>query len=157
MTVILLLAISFAASFVGTLAGRGGLIGMPSLLLIGPPIHQVIGSVKFSNMFSSFSSFYILLKKKQLKLKDALQLIPFALFGGLCGGLLANSFPGKAMNLLAIYLLTVALIMNFIKKPQPSDETDWHLPKKVYPSYSESVSMTECSDRDRRPCSCIPF
>ncbi|WP_439127215.1 TSUP family transporter [Peribacillus frigoritolerans] len=66
-------------------------------------------------MFSSFSSFYILLKKKQLKLKDALQLIPFALFGGLCGGLLANSFSGKAMNLLAICLLTVALIMNFIK------------------------------------------
>ncbi|MDM5310184.1 TSUP family transporter [Peribacillus frigoritolerans] len=114
MTIILLLAISFAASFVGTLAGSGGLIGMPSLLLIGLPIHQVIGSVKFSNMFSSFSSFYILLKKKQLKLKDALQLIPFAFFGGLCGGLLANSFSEKAMNLLAICLLTVALIMNFI-------------------------------------------
>ncbi len=91
MTIILLLVISFAASFVGTLAGSGGLIGMPSLLLIGLPIHQVIGSVKFSNMFSSFSSFYILLKKKQLKLKDALQLIPFALFGGFFGGLLANS------------------------------------------------------------------
>ncbi len=67
-------------------------------------------------------------------MKDALQLIPFALFGGLCGGLLANSFSEKAMNLLAICLLTVALIMNFIKKPQPSDESDWHLPKKVYPS-----------------------
>ncbi|MED3997652.1 TSUP family transporter [Peribacillus frigoritolerans] len=95
MTIILLLAISFAASFVGTLAGSGGLNGMPSLLLIGLPIHQVIGSVKFPIMFSSFSSFYILLKKKQLKLKDALQLIPFALFGGLCGGLLANSFSRR--------------------------------------------------------------
>ncbi|MGG4198133.1 hypothetical protein [Peribacillus frigoritolerans] len=65
--------------------------------MIGLPIHQVIGSVKFPNMFSSFSSFYISLKKKQLKLKDALQLIPFALFSGLCGGLLANSFSEKAM------------------------------------------------------------
>jgi len=81
-------------------------------------------------MVSSFSSFYILFKKKQLKLKDALQLIPFALFGGLYGGLLANSFSEKAMNLLAICPLTVALIMNLI----PSDESDWHLPKKVYPS-----------------------
>jgi uncharacterized membrane protein YfcA len=99
LTIILLLAISFAASFVGTLAGSGGLIGMPFLLLIGLPIHQIIGSVKFSNMISSFSSFYILFKKKQLKSKDALQLIPFALFGGLCGGLLANSFSEKAMNL----------------------------------------------------------
>lgn len=69
MTIILLLAISFAASFVGTLAGSGGIFGMPSLLLLGLPIHQVIGSVKFPNMFSSFS-----------------------------------------------------------------DESDWHLPKKVYPS-----------------------
>jgi uncharacterized membrane protein YfcA len=43
-------------------------------------------------MLPSFSIFYILLKKKQLKLKDALQLIPFALFGGLCGGPLANPF-----------------------------------------------------------------
>ncbi|CAH0281621.1 sulfite exporter TauE/SafE family protein [Peribacillus simplex] len=67
-------------------------------------------------------------------MKDALQLIPFALFGGLCGGLLANSFSEKAMNLLAICLLTVALIMNFIKQRKPSDESDWHLPKKVYPS-----------------------
>ncbi|MES1039283.1 TSUP family transporter [Peribacillus simplex] len=57
MPIILLLTISFTASFVGTLAGSGGLIGMPSLLLlIGLPIHQIIGSVKFSNMFSSFSS-----------------------------------------------------------------------------------------------------
>ncbi|USK76361.1 hypothetical protein [Peribacillus frigoritolerans] len=38
------------------------------------------------------------------------------------------------MNLLAFCFLTAALIMNFIKKPRPSDESDWHLPKKVYPS-----------------------
>lgn len=79
---------------------------MPSLLLIGLPHSPDYGSVKFPNMFSSFSSFYILLKKKQLKSKDALQLIPFSLFGGLCG----DSFFEKAMNLLAICLLTVALI-----------------------------------------------
>ncbi|WP_286178560.1 TSUP family transporter [Bacillus sp. B4EP4a] len=66
MTFILLLVISFAASFVGTLAGSGGLIGMPSLLLIGLPIHQVIGSVKFSNMFSSFPVFIFYSRKNSL-------------------------------------------------------------------------------------------
>ncbi|MET3317005.1 UNVERIFIED_ORG: hypothetical protein ABIC97_000089 [Peribacillus simplex] len=34
MTIILLLIISFSASFIGTLTGSDGLIGMPSLLLI---------------------------------------------------------------------------------------------------------------------------
>ena len=134
MTIFLLLVIGFAASFIGTLAGSGGLIGMPSLLLIGIPIHQVIGSVKFSNMLSSFSSFYFLFKKKQLHLNDALKLVPFAILGGLCGGLLANSFTEKTMNLMAIFLLTVAMILNFLKKPHPNNEEEWKLPKKVYPS-----------------------
>lgn len=134
MTIFLLLLIGFAASFLGTLAGSGGLIGMPSLLLIGIPIHQVIGSVKFSNMLSSFSSFYFLFKKKQLKLKNALKLVPFAILGGFCGGLLANSFTEKTMNGMAIILLTSAMILNFIKKPIPNNEEKWTLPKKAYPS-----------------------
>ncbi len=107
---------------------------MPSLLLIGFPIHQVIGSVKFSNMFSSFSSFYILLKKKQLDVANALKLIPFALFGGFCGGLLANSFSEKMMNLLAIGLLMIAMLMNVVKRTNPDSGSAWHLPKKAYPS-----------------------
>lgn len=134
MTIFLLLIIGFAASFIGTLAGSGGLIGMPSLLLIGIPIHQVIGSVKFSNMLSSFSSFYFLFRKKQLKLIEALKLVPFAILGGFCGGLLANSFTEKTMNVMAIFLLTVAMILNFLKKPRPNNEDEWKLPKKVYPS-----------------------
>ncbi|WP_269085337.1 hypothetical protein [Peribacillus muralis] len=107
-------------------------------------------------MFSSFSSFYILMKKKQLKAADTLKLIP-ALFGGFCGGLLANSFSEKMMNLLAICLLTIALVMNFIKKPKPDSETVWHLPKKCILPCSESVSTMGCSVQDRQPCLCIRF
>ncbi|MCK1992653.1 hypothetical protein [Peribacillus muralis] len=35
---------------------------------------------------------------------------------------------------MAICLLTIALVLNFIKKPEPDSESVWHLPKKVYPS-----------------------
>ncbi|MBM7694604.1 putative membrane protein YfcA [Peribacillus deserti] len=66
MTLVLIILIGFCTTFVGTLTGGGGLIGMPSLLLIGLPIHSVIATAKFSNVFSSFSSFYVLLKQREL-------------------------------------------------------------------------------------------
>ncbi|MFD9624497.1 hypothetical protein ACFV9I_01420 [Peribacillus muralis] len=75
-------------------------------------------------------------------------MIPFALFGGFCGGLLANSFSEKMMNLLAICLLTIALVLNFIKKPEPDSETF---------GICQTVSTMGCSVQDRQPCLCIRF
>jgi len=62
-----LIFIGFFTTFVGTLAGGGGLIGLPSMLLIGIPIHQAIATAKFANIFSSFSTFVVLLKNKNIK------------------------------------------------------------------------------------------
>ncbi|WP_199880760.1 sulfite exporter TauE/SafE family protein [Bacillus massiliglaciei] len=107
---------------------------MPSLLLLGVPIHQVIGSVKFSNMIASFSSFYVLFKKMELTLRNVLPLIPFALLGGLCGGLLANTFTEKTMNLVSLFLLASAMLLSFIRKPAPKNDGQWKMPKKSYPA-----------------------
>lgn len=134
MTALLLMLIGFTATFIGTLAGSGGLIGMPSMLLIGIPIHSVIATAKFSNMFSSFSSFYTLLKQRELTWKNVSALIPFALFGGLSGGFLANAFTENTMNIMAIALLSSAFLISFLKKPKPSLDGVWKLPKKTYPS-----------------------
>jgi uncharacterized protein len=134
MTALLLILIGFTATFIGTLTGSGGLIGMPSMLLIGIPIHSVIATAKFSNMFSSFSSFYTLVKQKELTWKNVSNLIPFALFGGFAGGLLANSFTENTMNMMAIILLSSAFIISLLKKPIPSGKGIWKLPKKSYPS-----------------------
>ncbi|CAH0345908.1 sulfite exporter TauE/SafE family protein [Bacillus sp. CECT 9360] len=134
MTALLLILIGFTATFIGTLAGSGGLIGMPSMLLIGIPIHSVIATAKFSNMFSSFSSFYTLLKQKELTWRHVSTLIPFALFGGLSGGFLANAFTENTMKIMAIVLLGTAFMISFLKKPKPSADGVWKLPKKTYPS-----------------------
>ncbi|WP_409305250.1 sulfite exporter TauE/SafE family protein [Peribacillus sp. SCS-155] len=134
MTELLLILIGFAASFVGTISGSGGLIGMPSMLLVGIPIHHVIATAKFSNIFSSFSSFYTLLRQRELTWSQVWPLIPFALFGGLSGGLLANSFSETTMNIAAIILLLSAFIISFTKKPKSRDGENFLLPKKAYPS-----------------------
>lgn len=133
MTEALLILIGFTASFIGTLAGSGGMIGMPAMLLLGFPIHSVIATAKFSNIFASFSSFFVLIKQKELTLFDVSALIPFALLGGLIGGLLANSLTENTMNVIAVLLLVSAFLLNILKKPQVKESPSWSLPKKTYP------------------------
>ncbi|RLQ90611.1 sulfite exporter TauE/SafE family protein [Falsibacillus albus] len=116
MTFLLVICIGFSATFVGTLAGSGGLIGMPLLLLIGVPVHSAIASAKFSNIISSFSSFYYLLKEKEITMKLALSITPFAVAGGIAGGVLTNSISETHMKIIAVCLLSFALILNLFKK-----------------------------------------
>lgn len=47
------------ATTIGTLAGGGGFISFPMLLLLGTPIHSAIAANKVSNTISSFSTFFL--------------------------------------------------------------------------------------------------
>ena len=46
------------ATTVGTLAGSGGFINFPIMILLGIPVHSAIAANKVSNTISSFSSFF---------------------------------------------------------------------------------------------------
>ncbi|MBM6617619.1 sulfite exporter TauE/SafE family protein [Bacillus suaedaesalsae] len=133
MDFILLIIIGFTGTFIGTIAGGGGLISMPSMLLIGVPIHSAIAANKFSNTISSFSSFFVLLRQKKIHVKTALFVSPVAILGGMTGGLIATSLSEKSMTIIAILLLGVALLVSFIKKPKEELNTVDKVPLKVYP------------------------
>lgn len=106
---------------------------MPSMLLIGMPIHQAIAAAKFANIFSSFSSFMVLLKDRRITFKSVLKISPVALLGGTTGGIIANSISEQVMTLIAIILLSFALILTLIKKPKEANEENTNLPKTIYP------------------------
>jgi uncharacterized protein len=130
---IIFIFIGFATSFVGTLAGGGGLIGMPALLLTGVPIHQAIAAAKFSNMFGSFSSFFVLLRQGKIHWKQTVLLIPLSLSGGITGGIIASSLSEKTMIYIAIFLLSFALSLQLLKKHKNYSENTSLFPKKLYP------------------------
>lgn len=116
MDYLLLYLIGVAATTIGTLAGGGGLISLPTMLLLGMPIHSAIGANKVSNTVSSFSSFFTLYKRKQITLKDSLWLIPISLGGGLTGGFIASQLSASNLYVLAIFLLAFAFLTSFIGK-----------------------------------------
>ncbi|MBD8068477.1 sulfite exporter TauE/SafE family protein [Bacillus sp. PS06] len=128
----LLFCIGFVGTFIGTMAGGGGLVSLPAMLLLGIPIHTAIASNKFSNVFSSFSSFIILLREKQINIKGALMIAPFSLLGGISGGLIASYLSEQIMTIIAIILLSFALILNMLKS-LPEEKTHRNIPYKVYP------------------------
>ncbi|MFK3959484.1 sulfite exporter TauE/SafE family protein [Guptibacillus hwajinpoensis] len=127
-----LFGIGLIATFVGTLSGSGGLINFPSMILLGLPIHSIISANKFSNMLSSFSSFFVLLKRKELSMKEALKTGPIALTGGVLGGLFASSLSQQALQLFAGGMLLVALVLSFMKKKE-SIHLSHKVPTKALP------------------------
>ncbi len=119
-----LLLIGLIVSFVGTLFGGGGLIGMPSMLLYGIPIHTIIAANKFSNMISSFSSFYVLFKKREICLKEMYVLVPIALFSGGIGALIAKWMSEQLLTVVAFLLLTLSFILSFVPKQVEKQEEE---------------------------------
>ncbi|WP_010097303.1 sulfite exporter TauE/SafE family protein [Ornithinibacillus scapharcae] len=100
----------------GTVAGGGGLISLPTMLLMGMPIHSAIGANKVSNTVSSFSSFYHLLRQRKITWKDCYWIIPISVLGGVSGGFIANALSSRSLYIIAIVLLLFALLTSMIGK-----------------------------------------
>ncbi|MCU9613413.1 sulfite exporter TauE/SafE family protein [Caldibacillus lycopersici] len=116
MEYILLFFTGICATTLGTLAGGGGLISLPMMLLLGIPVHSAIGANKVSNTVSSFSSFFHLYRKKQLSFKEVYWIIPISIVGGISGGYIASSLSEKNMYVIAIGLLIFAFITSYLGK-----------------------------------------
>lgn len=100
----------------GTLAGGGGLITMPAMLLLGIPIHSVIGANKISTTISSFTTFFTVLLKKQITLRESWWILPVSLAAGTLGGLTATHIAEATLYKLAIVLLIAAFFVSFLSK-----------------------------------------
>jgi uncharacterized protein len=116
MEFVILFLIGICATTIGTLAGGGGLISLPAMLILGIPVHSAIGANKVSNTFSSFSSFYHLYKKKEISLKESFWIIPVSIGGGISGGFIASQLSAENLFIVAIALLIFAFITSFIGK-----------------------------------------
>ncbi|WP_059171728.1 sulfite exporter TauE/SafE family protein [Bacillus sp. FJAT-27445] len=116
MEIIIIFFVGICATTIGTLAGGGGLISLPAMLLLGMPAHSAIGANKVSNTISSFSSFFHLYRTKRITWKEAYWIMPISILGGMSGGFLASRIPEENMMILALILLIFAFIASFIGK-----------------------------------------
>lgn len=127
-----LLAASFFAGFVDSIAGGGGLVQLPALL-IGLPqsdTAEVLGTNKLSSIFGTSTA--AALYRKQIK-PDPKMLIAMTLpafLGSAGGAVLASKIPTSSMRPIVFILLIVVAIYTWFKPDLGKFENLRHHPRR---------------------------
>ncbi len=117
---LLLLAAAFLAGFVDSIAGGGGLIAVPALLLAGFSPVESLGTNKLQGLFGSGSATVAYARKGHVDLKAQLPSAVLAAAGSALGAMLATIIPGDIFRaFLPFLLVTIALYFAF--KPNMND------------------------------------
>src|SRR5690349_8637069 len=109
-TIAVLAFAAFAAGFVDSIAGGGGLITIPALLLAGFSPTAALGTNKLQGMFGSGSATIHYAANGHVDLSRQLPSALLALVGSAVGALLATIVPGDFLRaLLPVLLIAIAL------------------------------------------------
>lgn len=119
-TLLVLMLASFVAGFIDSIAGGGGLITVPALLLAGLSPIDALGTNKLGGMFGSGSATIAYASKGHVDLRRQLPTAALAALGGVAGALLATVIPGDWMRAL-LPILLVAIALYFAFKPNMDD------------------------------------
>lgn len=115
-SIILLCIAGFAAAFVDSIAGGGGLISLPAFLAAGIPTHFALGTNKFSATAASFTSSIKYATSGKVNFKFLKYLLPFTFIGALLGVKAALMLDSRYLKpLVLVLVLTVGVYSLFSK------------------------------------------
>ncbi len=136
LTTIIICTLAFiVAGFVDAIAGGGGLITLPSLMLFNIPPHMVLGTNKFACMIGSFTAVWPFLRNKLI----ILHLVPCgfisAFVGGIIGSWLALQINPVLLGKIMAFLLPLGLVCTFFAGRTLREEQHYSIAKqRVYVS-----------------------
>ncbi len=118
---VLLVTAAFVAGFIDAIAGGGGLITVPALILTGMPPIVALGTNKLQSIFGSASATIAFAAKGHIDLKK--QSWPFILSatGAGLGAWVATQVSSDALRAFLPYLM-IAIALYFLFKPNISDQ-----------------------------------
>jgi len=127
----LLFVVAVIAGFVDTLAGGGGLITVPTLILAGVPPIMALGTNKLQGCMGTATSTLVMFRKGKLKWCQIRSLMMFAFVGAVLGTLVLQLIPVASLNfivpavllLIAAYFVFSSQIHLDGRKPRISDKT----------------------------------
>jgi uncharacterized membrane protein YfcA len=118
--VLLLAAAAFAAGFIDSIAGGGGLITVPALLLAGFSPVEALGTNKLQGLFGSGSATIAYASKGYVDLKRQLPWAILSCAGSVAGALLATVLPGELLRIFLPFML-IGIALYFALKPNMDD------------------------------------
>lgn len=118
--ILLLFAAAFLAGFVDSIAGGGGLITIPALLLAGYPPVAALGTNKLQGLFGSGSATIAYARGGHVDLRKQYLAALLAGGGSALGALAATIVPGAIFSAVLPALL-IAIALYFALKPNMTD------------------------------------
>jgi uncharacterized membrane protein YfcA len=118
--ILLLAAAALFAGFVDAIAGGGGLITVPAMLIAGIPPLQTLGTNKVQSVFGAASATIAYARKGHVNLREQLPMALMAVIGGSLGAALATIVPGDVLRAIMPVLL-IAIALYFALKPNLGD------------------------------------
>ena len=113
---VLLFIISFIAGFVDSIAGGGGLLMLPSLLIAGLQPQFALGTNKFLSSSGTSVAVLNFARKKKVAFQLALSGIIFALIGGFIGSRAVLLINQQTLGKIIIFLLPIAALVTLYPK-----------------------------------------
>lgn len=117
----LLCAAAFVAGFIDSIAGGGGLVTIPALLLAGLPPATALGTNKLQGLFGSGSATLAYARKGHVNLREQGWAALLSGIGAVLGAVLATYIPGDVLRVLLPVLL-VAIALYFLLRRGMGDE-----------------------------------
>ncbi|MGU3400715.1 TSUP family transporter [Brucellaceae bacterium D45D] len=117
---LLLTAAAFIAGIIDSIAGGGGMITIPALLLAGVPPVEALGTNKLQGLFGSSSATIAYARKGYVNIATQWPEAIASAVGSVFGALLATVLPVEIMRA-ALPLLLIAIALYFALKPSLGD------------------------------------
>ncbi|SCW44845.1 hypothetical protein SAMN04487970_1007143 [Paenibacillus tianmuensis] len=114
--ILFLVIVGFAAAFIDSVVGGGGLIAVPALMFTGLPTNMVLGTNKLGGTLSSLTSTASFLFSGKINGKLVLLLFPLSFIGSAIGTYTIHLVPSTFLKPMVVGLLIVILIYTLLKK-----------------------------------------
>lgn len=111
---------AFIAGFIDSIAGGGGMISVPAMLLVGIPPLETLGTNKLQSLFGSSSASIAYARRGHVDLREQLPMVAMAAGGAALGAMLATFVPGSILKLVLPFFL-IGIALYFALKPSVSD------------------------------------
>jgi hypothetical protein len=120
----------FLAAFVDSIAGGGGLISMPVLMMAGLPAHLALGTNKFGGAFGCFSSAYKYAKSGATNKELLKKLIPYTILGCILGVKCVLSISDEILNIMVFVMILTVTIYTYRSKTLGTEDKFEELTKR---------------------------
>ncbi|GJH43492.1 TSUP family transporter [Pasteurella canis] len=119
--IILLFFVAFIAGFIDAIAGGGGLITIPALLMVGMPPALALGTNKLQACGGSFSASLYFLRQRAVNLSEVWLILLMTFIGASFGSILIQ-LVDSAMIKKVLPFLILAIGFYFLLTPKLGDE-----------------------------------